>query len=82
MRIQASLGKEAPLGTKDYDDMPWFHAKLLPKQICIQDIVHLINKLKTRLFSISTLFPMGDGIFATAGDINIIAKVQLKINTI
>lgn len=77
MRIHAGLGTKFASDTKEYDDMTWFHAKFLPKQICLQDTVHLINKLKCRLLKLSALYPMGD-YFCSEGDIRSLTKYTTK----
>lgn len=66
-RIHMNLGT---LDTNNYEkyQVEGFHAKILPKQICIEDVPHLGNKLNNRLFKDSFFAPMGK-FSATAGDI-------------
>lgn len=47
------------------------------KQVCIQDTVHLGNKLKNRLFKISIVLPMGN-YSATSGDIEVLVGIVTK----
>lgn len=58
-------------------DFPGFRAAYLPKQICLQDTVHLGNKLKNRLFKLSLILPMGQ-YSATSGDIVKLAAITTK----
>lgn len=43
-----------------------FHAEYKPNQIFIQDTVHLVTKLKTRLFKISVTLPIGNYIISAS----------------
>lgn len=49
----------------------------MPKQVYIQDTVHLINKLKNRLFKISIIIPIGD-FSATSGNIKSLVSCVSK----
>lgn len=49
---------------------PWFNAETTkPKFICLQDIIHLIVKLKSKLLKPSVILPFGNKLFASRGHI-------------
>ena len=84
MRLHMKLeNQESPQGKRKRDAsmhkfyIEGFQGEILPKQVCIQDTVHLGNKLKNRFFKKSIVLPMGN-YTATSGGITALVEITRK----
>ncbi|KAK3932724.1 PDZ domain-containing protein 2 [Frankliniella fusca] len=58
---------------------PWFQAKRSMTFVCVQDAIHIGNKLKSHLLSPSIILPFGKFLMASSGHlVELIQKHQLK----
>lgn len=60
------LNSQLPVSSEDKCDWKWFAGSLNPKNICIQDTVHIGTKLRTRFIKPSILLPFGKYIISSS----------------